>query len=164
MENLHLGALLHDVGKIGVSDQLLRKPSKLTPQEFETIKSHVQIGHEMVQGVEFLRNIGPIILHHHENFGGGGYPNGLSGKNIPVESRIIMVCDAFDAMTSTRTYRKAGPLEHALEELTKHKGRQFDPDVVEALKSAIRKGKLKLLSQPPATAAQMEITAAQGGA
>jgi diguanylate cyclase (GGDEF)-like protein/putative nucleotidyltransferase with HDIG domain len=164
MENLHLGALLHDVGKIGISDQLLRKPSKLTPQEFEVVKSHVQIGYEMVQGVEFLRNIGPIILHHHENFGGGGYPNGMQGKAIPVESRIIMVSDAFDAMTSTRTYRKAGPVEHALEELTKHEGRQFDPDVVESLKRAVRKGKLKLLSQPPATAAQMEMRAAEGGA
>jgi diguanylate cyclase (GGDEF)-like protein/putative nucleotidyltransferase with HDIG domain len=164
-ESLHLGALLHDVGKIGISDQLLRKPSKLTPQEFEVIKSHVQIGYEMVQGVEFLRNIGPIILHHHENFGGGGYPNGLKGKEIPVESRIIMVCDAFDAMTSTRTYRKAGPVEHALEELAKHEGRQFDPDVVDALRRAVRKGKLKLLSQPPPTAAQMEAAAAaQGGA
>jgi diguanylate cyclase (GGDEF)-like protein/putative nucleotidyltransferase with HDIG domain len=164
MESLHLGALLHDVGKIGISDQLLRKPSKLTPQEFEVIKSHVSIGYEMVQGVEFLRNIGPIILHHHENFGGGGYPNGLKGKAIPVESRIIMVCDAFDAMTSTRTYRKAGSVERALDELTKHEGRQFDPDVVEGLKSAVRKGKLKLLSQPPPTAAQLEAMGAEAGA
>jgi HD-GYP domain-containing protein (c-di-GMP phosphodiesterase class II) len=116
----------------------------------------------MVQGVEFLRNIGPIILHHHENFGGGGYPNGLSGKVIPVESRIIMVCDAFDAMTSTRTYRKAGSVERALEELTEHEGRQFDPDVVEALKRAVRKGKLKLLSQPPPTEAQLESITAEG--
>jgi diguanylate cyclase (GGDEF)-like protein/putative nucleotidyltransferase with HDIG domain len=162
LENLHLGAMLHDVGKIGISDQLLRKPSRLTPGEFETIKSHVQIGYEMVQGVEFLRNIGPIILHHHENFGGGGYPNGLSGKVIPVESRIIMVCDAFDAMTSTRTYRKAGSVERALEELTEHEGRQFDPDVVEALKRAVRKGKLKLLSQPPPTEAQLESITAEG--
>jgi putative nucleotidyltransferase with HDIG domain len=160
MENLHLGALLHDVGKIGVSDTLLRKPGKLTETEYETIKGHAQIGYEMLQGVDFLRNVAPVILHHHENFGGGGYPTGLSGKEIPVESRIIMVCDAFDAMTSTRTYRKAGPLEGALAELTKHAGRQFDPDIVEALKNAVRKGKLKLLSQPPATAAQLDELAA----
>ncbi|MEA2647178.1 MAG: hypothetical protein QOE92_2261 [Chloroflexota bacterium] len=165
LETLHLGALLHDVGKIGISDTLLRKPSRLTPEEYEIIKSHVQIGYEMVQGVDFLRNIGPIILHHHENFGGGGYPAGKLGKDIPVESRIIMVCDAFDAMTSTRTYRKAGSVERALEELAKHQGRQFDPDIVDALKSAVSKGKLKLLSQPPPTAAQLEaLAAAESGA
>jgi len=156
-EALHLGALLHDVGKIGISDTLLQKPNRLTPDEYETIKSHAQIGYEMVQGVDFLRNVAPIILHHHENFGGNGYPTGISGKKIPVESRIIMVCDAFDAMTSTRTYRKAGPVEGALAELRKHSGRQFDPDVVEALGRAIRKGKLRLLSEPPKTAAQMEM-------
>ena len=83
LETLHLGALLHDVGKIGISDSLLRKPSKLTPEEFEIIKSHVQIGYEMVQGVEFLRNIGPIILHHHENFGGGGYPRRQERQGHP---------------------------------------------------------------------------------
>jgi diguanylate cyclase (GGDEF)-like protein/putative nucleotidyltransferase with HDIG domain len=164
LESLHLGALLHDVGKIGISDQLLRKPTKLNPDEYETIKSHVSIGYEMVQGVDFLKAVGPIILHHHENFGGAGYPNGLEGKAIPVESRIIMVCDAFDAMTSTRTYRKAGSVEKALAELTKHSGRQFDPDVVEALKRAVRKGKLKLLSQPPATAAELEALAASEAA
>ena len=159
LESLHLGALLHDVGKIGISDTLLRKPGKLTPEEYEVIKTHATIGYEMVQGVEFLKEVGPIILHHHENFGGGGYPQGMSGKAIPVASRIIMVCDAFDAMTSTRTYRTAGSVERALEELSKHEGRQFDPDVVDALKTAVRKGKLKLLNEPPPTAAQLEAMA-----
>jgi diguanylate cyclase (GGDEF)-like protein/putative nucleotidyltransferase with HDIG domain len=161
LESLHLGALLHDVGKIGVPDTLLRKPGKLTPQEYEIIKTYATIGFEMVGGVDFLKDVGPIILHHHENFGGGGYPRGISGKDIPVASRIIMVSDAFDAMTSTRTYRGAGSVERALEELTKHQGRQFDPDVVEALKSALRKGKMKLLPQPGPTAAEPE---AIGGA
>ncbi|MFN2465111.1 MAG: diguanylate cyclase [Candidatus Dormibacteria bacterium] len=159
LESLHLGALLHDVGKIGISDTLLRKPGKLTPEEYEIIKSHATIGYEMVRGVDFLKEVGPIILHHHENFGGGGYPNGISGKDIPVASRIIMVCDAFDAMTSTRTYRVAGSVERALDELSKHQGRQFDPDIVDALKSAVRKGKLKLLNEPPPTAAQLEAMA-----
>jgi diguanylate cyclase (GGDEF)-like protein/putative nucleotidyltransferase with HDIG domain len=163
LESLHLGALLHDVGKIGISDTLLRKPGKLTPEEYEIIKSHATIGYEMVRGVEFLEAVGPIILHHHENFGGGGYPAGISGKDIPVASRIIMVCDAFDAMTSTRTYRTAGSVERALDELTKHQGRQFDPDIVDALKSAVRKGKLKLLNEPPPTAAQLEAMAAKTG-
>jgi diguanylate cyclase (GGDEF)-like protein/putative nucleotidyltransferase with HDIG domain len=160
LESLHLGALLHDVGKIGISDTLLRKPDKLTPEEYEVIKSHATIGYEMVQGVDFLKEVGPIILHHHENFGGGGYPHGIAGKEIPVASRIIMVCDAFDAMTSTRTYRTAGSVERALDELTKHQGRQFDPDIVDALKNAVRKGKLKLLNEPPPTAAQLEAMAA----
>jgi diguanylate cyclase (GGDEF)-like protein/putative nucleotidyltransferase with HDIG domain len=159
LESLHLGSLLHDVGKIGISDTLLRKPDKLTPEEYEVIKAHATIGYEMVQGVDFLKEVGPIILHHHENFGGGGYPEGISGKAIPVASRIIMVCDAFDAMTSTRTYRNAGSVERALDELTKHQGRQFDPDIVDGLKTAIRKGKLKLLNEPPPTAAQLEAMA-----
>ncbi|MEA2683611.1 MAG: hypothetical protein QOK05_1939 [Chloroflexota bacterium] len=163
LESLHLGALLHDVGKIGISDTLLRKPGKLTAEEYEVIKSHSTIGFEMVQGVDFLKDVGPIILHHHENFGGGGYPKGIMGKEIPVASRIIMVSDAFDAMTSTRTYRTAGSVERALDELTKHQGRQFDPDVVDALKSAVRKGKMKLLTQPPPTAAQLEAAAAVPG-
>ena len=159
LESLHLGALLHDVGKIGIADALLRKPGKLTSEEYEVIKSHSTIGFDMVQGVEYLKDVGLIILHHHENFGGGGYPDGLSGKDVPVASRIIMVSDAFDAMTSTRTYRTAGSVERALEELTKHQGRQFDPNVVDALKSAVRKGKMKLLTQPPPTAAQLQATA-----
>ncbi|HEV1997396.1 MAG TPA: diguanylate cyclase [Candidatus Dormibacteraeota bacterium] len=154
-ESLHLGALLHDVGKIGISDTLLRKPGNLTPEEFEIIKTHATIGYEMVRGVAFLEEVAPIIRHHHENFGGGGYPEGISGKAIPLASRIIMVCDAFDAMTSTRTYRDAGSVEGALEELTRHERRQFDPDIVDALKSAVRKGKLKLVSEPPPTAAQL---------
>ena len=154
-----MGSLLHDVGKIGISDSLLRKPTKLTDEEYETIKTHAQIGYEMIQGVDFLRNVGPIILHHHENFGGGGYPTGMTGKAIPVESRIIMVCDAFDAMTSTRTYRKAGSVERALDELRKHAGRQFDPDVVAALAQAVTKGKLRILPQPPPTAAQLDAMA-----
>jgi diguanylate cyclase (GGDEF)-like protein/putative nucleotidyltransferase with HDIG domain len=163
LESLYLGALLHDVGKIGISDVLLRKPSRLTPREYETIKGHAQIGYEMLQGVDFLRSVAPIILHHHENYGGSGYPSGISGKAIPIESRIIMISDAFDAMTSTRTYREAGSIEKALVELRKHAGRQFDPDLVEALARAIRKGKLRLLSERPKTQAQLETMAAEAG-
>ncbi|MFN2463608.1 MAG: diguanylate cyclase [Candidatus Dormibacteria bacterium] len=165
MELLHLGALLHDVGKIKISDTLLRKPGKLTSEEYEEIKNHAVYGYEIVQAAEFLRPVGPVILHHHENFGGGGYPHGISGAAIPLGSRIIMVCDTFDAMTSTRTYRTAGSVERALEELTKHQGRQFDPMIVDALKAAVQKGKLKLLTEPPPTAAQLEaMSGARAGA
>jgi diguanylate cyclase (GGDEF)-like protein len=149
LETLQLGALLHDVGKIGVSDLLLRKNGKLNDAEFERVQAHTQIGYEMVQGVEFLRKVAPIILYHHENHDGSGYPQGLKGEEIPVEARIIKVADAFDAMTSGRTYREAGTAEWALGELRRNSGKQFAPEIVDALQSAHNKNRVASIIPRP---------------
>jgi diguanylate cyclase (GGDEF)-like protein len=133
---LRLAALLHDVGKIGVPDRILRKPDRLTPDEAATMSSHVRIGHAIVAAAE-LEDEARWVLHHHEHVDGSGYPVGLCGNEIPLESRIILVADAFEAMTSDRPYRKARPAEDALAELERGAGTQFDPVCVAALRSAL---------------------------
>ncbi|HEX2240083.1 MAG TPA: HD domain-containing phosphohydrolase [Actinomycetota bacterium] len=125
--SLSLGAILHDVGKIGVSDSVLLKPGPLTDLEWEVMRQHPTIGEKMLVGVEFVRPALPIIRNHHERWDGGGYPDRLEGEDIPIGARIVAVCDAFDAMTSDRPYRKALSIEQASEELLKHAGTQFDP-------------------------------------
>lgn len=131
LETLELAALFHDIGKIGVPDNILLKPDKLTNLEFEKIKEHPAIGVNILKDIDFLKNTFPIILHHHEKYSGGGYPYGIKGVEIPAESRIITVADAYDAMTSDRPYRKALTHEQAIDELIKLKGIQFDSNVVE---------------------------------
>ncbi|HEX2234650.1 MAG TPA: HD-GYP domain-containing protein [Actinomycetota bacterium] len=123
-----LGSILHDVGKIGISDSILLKPGALTDGEWDVMRSHPEIGERMLQGIDFLSSALPIVRHHHERWDGGGYPDGVRGPDIPVGARIVAVCDAFDAMTSTRPYRPAMPLGAACEELMRGAGRQFDPD------------------------------------
>jgi HD-GYP domain-containing protein (c-di-GMP phosphodiesterase class II) len=123
-----LGSILHDVGKIGISDTILLKPGALTEQEWAVMRSHPQIGERMLQGIDFLSCALPIVRHHHERWDGSGYPDGVDGGDIPVGARIVAVCDAFDAMTSDRPYRPAMSLEAACEELLRGSGRQFDPD------------------------------------
>jgi HD-GYP domain-containing protein (c-di-GMP phosphodiesterase class II) len=123
-----LGSILHDVGKIGVSDSILLKPGALTEREWAVMRSHPQIGERMLQGIDFLSCALPIVRHHHERWDGSGYPDGVEGGDIPVGARIVAVCDAFDAMTSDRPYRPAMSLEAACEELLRGSGRQFDPD------------------------------------
>ncbi|HEV3232610.1 MAG TPA: diguanylate cyclase [Candidatus Dormibacteraeota bacterium] len=152
LEVLTLGALLHDLGKIGVPDSLLRKPGRLTEAERREVQDHTVIGHQMVQGVEFLRTVAPIILHHHENVDGSGYPHGLAGEEIPLLARIVKVADAFDAMTSSRIYREAAGAEWALGELSRSAGRQFDPEVVAALAAAQAKRRLTGIIPVPAAA------------
>jgi putative nucleotidyltransferase with HDIG domain len=131
MEILEYGALLHDIGKIGIKDEILRKPGALSPEEYQTIQEHPLIGVKIVEGIEFFKNKIPMIRHHHEHFDGKGYPDGLVGEGIPLEARIIAVPDAFDAMASLRPHRKAMPLEDILLEMEKYKGKQFDPKVLE---------------------------------
>ena len=133
---LRIAGLLHDVGKIGIPDAILQKPDRLTADEFETMKTHPVMGHNIVSGAE-LADEAEWILHHHERLDGNGYPDGLAGEDIPLESRIILVADAFEAMTSDRPYRRGRPEADALAELARHAGDQFDPQVVAAFHRAI---------------------------
>jgi diguanylate cyclase (GGDEF)-like protein/putative nucleotidyltransferase with HDIG domain len=127
--------LLHDIGKLGISMEILTKPGKLTPEEYESIKEHAALGGELVKGSPSLRPLVPIIRHHHEFFNGQGYPDKLAGNQISIEARVVAVADAIEAMTSDRPYRKALKPEQVIDELNKHSGTQFDPLVIkEAVK------------------------------
>jgi diguanylate cyclase (GGDEF)-like protein len=136
IERLRLAGLLHDVGKIGVSDTILRKPGRLDENEAAEMSSHVRIGHAIVASAE-LEEEARWVRHHHEHFDGSGYPEGLSGEEIPPESRIILVADAFEAMTADRPYRRARPVHEALAELDRLSGTQFDPACVDAVRFAL---------------------------
>jgi putative nucleotidyltransferase with HDIG domain len=126
------GALLHDIGKIGVPDAILLKPSKLNDEEWEVIRQHPLTGYDIVKGLQWLRGGEEVIRHHHERFDGKGYPDGLSGGMIPLGARIFSVIDTFDAITSDRPYRKAATVQRAYEEIRRCSGSQFDPHVVDA--------------------------------
>ncbi len=132
---LEYGALLHDIGKIGIPDAVLRKPGKLTDEEWVVMKAHPEVGYKILHRIEFLEEASQIVLHHHEKWNGTGYPAGLESEAIPMGSRIFAVADTVDAMTSERPYRKALSFEIASEELLKFSGIQFDPQVVEAFHS-----------------------------
>ncbi len=136
-ERLYLSGLLHDVGKIGVSDAVLRKPTKLTDEEFDEIKRHPDEGWAILRDLEQLKYVLPGVLHHHERVGGGGYPDGLVGDQIPLDARIMAVADAYDAMTSDRAYRGGMPHAKALEILRIGAGVQWDAQVVDAFLSVI---------------------------
>ncbi|MFD3324176.1 HD-GYP domain-containing protein [Streptomyces sp. NPDC058701] len=137
LEVVRIAGILHDVGKLGVPTRLLRKDGPLTPEERRIIELHPEYGHEMVRGIGFLGEARSAILHHHERIDGSGYPYGLTGDQIPVLARVVAVADAFDAMTSTRSYSRARPVPAALTELERCAGAQFDPAVVLALAEAI---------------------------
>jgi HD-GYP domain-containing protein (c-di-GMP phosphodiesterase class II) len=129
-------ALLHDIGKIGIRSELLTKPGRLTPQEFDEIKEHSLIGAAMLQRIPLLAGVAPLVRAVHERHDGGGYPDGLAADAIPLPARIVAVCDALHAMTSDRPYRAARPLDDALAELHRCAGTQFDPVVVAAVVEA----------------------------
>ncbi|MCP9491791.1 MAG: HD domain-containing protein, partial [Solirubrobacteraceae bacterium MAG38_C4-C5] len=131
-EQLVFASLLHDIGKLGISERILLKPGPLTAEERAVIEQHPRIGFRLVEQVPALRPIAPAVLHHHERFDGGGYPTGLAGPDIPLEARIVCVADCFSAMTAERPYRGAMSREEACEELVRGAGRQFDPDIVAA--------------------------------
>jgi HD-GYP domain-containing protein (c-di-GMP phosphodiesterase class II) len=139
---IEIGALLHDVGKIGVTDAILRKPGPLDSEEYEEILEHPAKGRNILSNIGYLEKMIPCVLHHHERYDGNGYPERLAGTDIPLPGRIISVADAFDAMTSDRPYRRGLPLQRALAELRRGAGRQFDPKVVRAFLSVWRKGRL----------------------
>ncbi len=132
LESLHQGSLLHDIGKIGIPDAILRKPAKLDFNEMETMKNHPEYGYHMLKKAMFPEDIAKILLHHHEQFDGSGYPGGLIGDQIIIYSRIFAVVDTFDAILSNRPYRKGQPYEKAIDEIFRCSGSQFDPKVVDA--------------------------------
>ena len=124
---------MHDVGKIGIEDKILRKPAALTDDEYEIMKQHPRKGEHILEAVPVLKTMAGAGLMHHENVDGSGYPDGLIGEEIPIEARIVACCDAFSAMTTTRSYRKAMPVEAAMAEVRSCAGTQFDPRVAECL-------------------------------
>jgi diguanylate cyclase (GGDEF)-like protein/putative nucleotidyltransferase with HDIG domain len=133
LAHLRIAAMLHDIGKVVLPDRILQKPGSLDDIEYEEVKRHPETGAELINRVEGLGRIAEWVRHSHEHYDGSGYPDGLVGEQIPLASRILLVADAFDAITSDRPYRSAQTQEDALEELRQHAGRQFDPRCVEAL-------------------------------
>jgi putative nucleotidyltransferase with HDIG domain len=131
VERVYMAGLLHDVGKIGVPEAVLQKTGRLTPEEFEQIKKHPEIGARILRDIRQIDDIIPGVLHHHERYDGRGYPAGLAGEDIPLMGRVICLADCFDAMTSSRTYRKALALEVALTEIRRCAGTQFDPELTD---------------------------------
>jgi HD-GYP domain-containing protein (c-di-GMP phosphodiesterase class II) len=131
LENMHIAAHLHDIGKIGVPDIILNKNGKLLPHEWQYIEMHPKIGFDILSKSKRLKYISKIVLYHHERWDGKGYPQGLSGTAIPIGSRIIAVCDSMDAMTSDRPYRKAMGFEECMNEIVINSGLMFDPVIVQ---------------------------------
>jgi HD-GYP domain-containing protein (c-di-GMP phosphodiesterase class II) len=134
LESVRKGALLHDSGKMAIPDSVLKKPGPLTPKEWEVIKRHPALGYGLVRDVKLVREVGDIILCHHERYDGSGYPKGLKGEAIPIEARIFAVADTLDAVTSHRPYRAPRDFKAARLELEAGAGRQFDPKVVDVFR------------------------------
>src|SRR5579863_7289080 len=130
LADIEVAALLHDIGKVGIPDAVLNKPSRLTPEEYELMKKHPEYGWIVLRQVPGFERVSLLILHHHERFDGKGYPGGLKGEEIPIGSRIVAVIDAFDAMVSSRPYRQGLPFAEAEKRLIESSGTQFDPAVV----------------------------------
>lgn len=143
IEQLNMAALLHDVGKIGIDDQILNKPGKLTNEEFDIIKTHPEIGYNILKDLKNLENILPIIRHHHERYDGQGYPDGRKVEELSLDIFIIQLADSIDAMATDRPYRKALNHNVIIEEIKKHSGSQFHPKVVEAYFKILEKQKNK---------------------
>ncbi len=141
------GATLHDIGKVGVSEEILNKKGKLSDEELQQIRKHPIIGDEIISPIRFLAHTRPIIRHHHERIDGKGWPDGVDGRNLPLVVRLVSVTDAFDAMTSMRPYRQPLTYDRICDEMTENSGTQFDPDVVEVMLKLIREGRVENLEQ-----------------
>jgi HD-GYP domain-containing protein (c-di-GMP phosphodiesterase class II) len=144
LDRVRISALLHDVGKIGVDDRVLKKPGRLTDEEFEIMKQHPSKGANIMRPVAQLKEMLPGIELHHERMDGGGYPFGLQGDQIPMMARIIAVADTLDAITTNRPYQSAMDLEYALDRIRSLAVAKFDPQVVAALEAAVASGRLRL--------------------
>src|SRR5581483_9822005 len=131
---IEAAAILHDIGKLAVPDHIISKPGKLTPEEFERMKVHTTVGAAILEQVAFPYPVAPIVRSHHERWPGSGYPDGLKGDQIPIGARIISAVDCFDALASDRQYRRALPLDKAMECLVSNAGKNFDPRIVDVLK------------------------------
>jgi putative nucleotidyltransferase with HDIG domain len=142
--SIETAALLHDIGKIGIPDDILAKPAKLTDKEYMVVKMHPYTGAQIIQPIEMLADVLPLVVAHHEKFDGTGYLEGAKGKEIPLGARIIAVADAFEAMTSERPHRSALEVEKAIKELREKAGTQFDPDVVKAFVKVIKRQKIRI--------------------
>ncbi len=141
LRNLEIGGYIHDIGKIAIPDVILLKPSKLTPQEYEIMKLHVQLGYELIKEEDLPKESIEVLLYHQEKYDGSGYPFGKKGKEIPLLARIYKIADSFEAMTARRIYKKSKPFEVALRELEELAGKDFDPDIVPYAIRALRKFK-----------------------
>ncbi len=135
LDNIRKGALLHDIGKIAIPDAILKKPSRLSAAEWEKIKLHPVLGHGLIKEIKLVKEVGNIILYHHEKYDGSGYPGGLKGETIPLEARIFALADALDAITSHRPYRKERDFKAARKDIRENRGKQFDPKIVDAFSS-----------------------------
>ncbi len=147
LETLEYGGLLHDIGKIAITNEIICKPGRLTESEFEVIKSHSTIGADIVEQIKFLSDATELVRHHHERPDGNGYPHGLKVEEISLGCAILNVCDAFDAMTSDRPYRKALTVEQAMEELVRFKGTQFDERVVNCMLDLYHQGEFDTMRE-----------------
>jgi putative nucleotidyltransferase with HDIG domain len=146
-DDLRYAGLLHDIGKVAIPDHILQKEGKLTDEEYEQIKRHPTVGANLVEQIETLAHVSPGVRYHHERWDGKGYPEQLKGEEIPLAGRILAVADTFDAMTSSRTYRKALSPQTALEEILRCSDTQFDPYVVAMFAEAYRKGAIQARQQ-----------------
>jgi len=141
-DTIRIAAQLHDIGKIGIPDVVLQKPGRLSADEFGLIKLHPQIGRKILEKVGRFERLLAVVELHHENYDGSGYPYCIGGNELPIEARIVHVADAFDAMTSTRSYRAALSAQAAIEEIEKNSGSQFDPQVAKTFVRLVQDGKI----------------------
>ena len=157
LQAIEQGGILHDIGKIGIDDRILRKPAHLTPKEWSAMRNHPSIGANIIREVPFLETVGKLILYHHEKYDGTGYPEGLRAEDIPIGARLLAVADAFDTMTTDRAYRAALSVSDALNELRRCTGTQFCPVAVDAFISGFE-NRQEVLAQPSPQLLQSELT------
>jgi putative nucleotidyltransferase with HDIG domain len=151
IEKIKIAALIHDIGKVAIDDRILKKPTMLTEEEYEIMKTHTTRGYEMLKHIPQLKDIISGLQSHHEQMDGKGYPRGLKGDEIPLIARIIMVADCFDAMTTARPYQEPAPIDYVLQVICSSAGTKYDQRVVEALVDGIKKGRIVPSGETAAT-------------